>query len=126
MAAPNLVNVTSIYGKTEGHALTTDAIGHANSKVLDCASNKVLKVNSIIVSNIDGTNAVDVDVRYYDSSATAGYFLAYTINVPADTTLVVLGKDSPIYMEESDEINARASAASDATLIISYEEMDDA
>jgi hypothetical protein len=126
MAAPNLVNVTSIYGKTEGHALTTDAIGNANSKVLDCASDKVLKINSIIVANIDGSSAVDVDVRYYDSSATAGYYLAYTVSVPADTTLVVLGKDSPIYLEESDEINARAGAASDATLIISYEEMDDA
>ena len=123
MAAPNLVNVTSIYGKTEGHALTTDAIGHANSKVLDCASNKVLKVNSIVVANIDGTNSCDVTVSFYDGSS--DWKLAHTVAVPADTTLVVLGKNSPIYLEEGDAIRAGASANSDLHIVIGYEVLTD-
>jgi hypothetical protein len=122
MAAPNIVNVTSIYGKTMGAALGTSA----NTDILTCGSNKVLKINSIIVANVDGTNAADVTVSFYDSSASARYRLAFTIGVPADTTLVVLGKDSPIYLEESDQIEASASAASDLEIIISYEELDDA
>jgi len=122
MAAPNIVNVTSIYGKTMGAALGTSA----NTDILTCPSNKVLKINSIIVANVDGANSADATVGFYDSSAAARYKLAHTITVPADATLVVLGKDSPIYLEESDQIEASASAASDLDIIISYEELDDA
>ena len=122
MAAPNIVNVTSIYGKTMGADLGTSA----NTDILTCPSNKVLKINSIIVANVDGTNSADVSVGFYDSSAAARYALAHTIAVANDSTLVVLGKDSPIYLEESDQIEASASAASDLEIIISYEELDDA
>ena len=122
MAAPNIVNVTSIYGKTMGAALGTSA----NTDILTCPSDKVLKVNSIIVANVDGTNSSDVTVSFYDNSASARYKLASTITVPADATMVVIGKDSPIYLEESDQIEASASSASDLEIVISYEELDDA
>lgn len=122
MAAPNLVNVTSILGKTMGANLGTTV----TSDVLTCPSNKVLKINSIIVSNIDGTNSANVSVYFYDDSATARYSIATTVAVPADSTLVVVGKDSPIYLEESDQIEAGASATNDLAMIISYEELDDA
>ena len=53
MAAPNLVNVSSIYGKTVGASLGTSiAAVLANGG----SSNKVLKINSIYVTNVDGTN----------------------------------------------------------------------
>ena len=122
MAAPNLVNVTSILGKTMGANLGTTV----TSDVLTCPSNKVLKINSIIVSNIDGTNSANVSVYFYDDSATARYSIATTVAVPADSTLVVVGKDSPIYLEEGDELEAKASAANDAELVVSYEILDDA
>ena len=122
MAAPNLVNVTSILGKTKGAVLTTTD----TTTILACGADKVLKINSIIVANVDGTNSADVTVYFYDSTATARYQIASTVAVPADSTLVVIGKDSPIYLEESDQIEASASAASDLDIIISYEELDDA
>jgi len=120
MANPNIVNVTSIYGKTIGVALDTTL----STQLLACASNKLLKINSIIVSNIDGTSAADATISFYDGSST--WHIASTISVPSDTTLIVLGKDSPIYLEESDQIRGGASANSDLTCIISYEELDDA
>lgn len=122
MAAPNIVNVTSIYGKTLGTALGTNT----DAAHLTCAAEKVLKVNSIIVANVDGSNSAEVTVKFYDSSASTSYRIASTITVAADSTLVVLGKDAPIYLEESDEIRAGASADSDLEMIISYEELDDA
>lgn len=122
MAAPNIVSVTSIYGKTMGASLGTTT----TTDILTCAADKVLKVNSIIASNIDGTNNAEVTVYFYDSSAAARYAIASTVIVPADSTLVLLGKDSPIYLEESDQIEAGASASGDINLIISYEEIDDA
>ena len=125
MAAPNLVNVTSITGKIDGHALTTDAISASGSNVLTCGADKLIKINSIIVANVDGSDSVNIDVAV-NLASDARFYLAKTVAVPADSTLVVIGKDSPIYLEESDELEARASAASDAELVVSYEILDDA
>ena len=111
MAAPNIVAVTSIYGKTKGDNLGTTL----TTDILTCPANKVLKINTIIVANIDGSNSADATVYFYDSSATARYALASVID-----------KNSAIYLEESDQIEAGASSASDLVITISYEEIDDA
>jgi len=122
MAAPNIVNVTSIYGKTALAGLTTATTTSllANGS----SSNKLLKINSIIVGNKDGSNTADATISVYDGST--DYYLASTIPVPADSTLIVLGKDAPIYLEEGQSIRGGASAESDLDAIISYEELDDA
>ena len=121
MAAPNLVNVTTIFGKTTGAALdtTTTTSLLANS----ASSGKVYKVNSIIVANVDGTSAADVTVSFYNGST--DFHLAKTVTVPADSTLIVLGKDSPIYLEENHSIRGGASANSDLEIVISYEDLTD-
>ena len=122
MAAPNIINATSIFGKTTAAQLdttvTTSLLANAGS------SNKLLKINSIIVGNKDGSNSADVTISWYNGST--DFYLASTVAVPADSTLVVIGKDSPIYLEESDELEARADVASDAELVVSYEILDDA
>ena len=122
MAAPNLINVSSIFGKTNGVSLSTTT----TTDIITCASDKLVKVNSIIVANIDGSNSADVTVYFYDNSASHRTALADGVTVPAKSTLVVLGKDSPIYLEESDQIEAGASANGDLHLTISYEILDDA
>ena len=122
MAAPNLVNVTSILGKSMGAALGTNT----DTTILTCASDKVLKINSIIVANVDGTNSANLTVKFFDNSASTSYRIASTVAVPADSTLVVVGKDSPIYLEESDQIRGGANNSSDLEIVISYEELDDA
>jgi hypothetical protein len=122
MAAPNIVNVSSIYGKTVGAALGTTL----TTDILTCPADKVLKINSIIVANVDGTSSAYVTVYFYDDSATTRYSLANNITVNAGATLVVMGKDFPIYLEESDQIEAGASATGDLEIVVSYEELDDA
>ena len=124
MAAPNIVNVSTITGITTGRALTNTL---TTALVVNTGSSgKAFKINTIIVSNVDGTNSFDATVVFYDAGGATNYHIAKLITIPAGTTLVVLGKDSPIYLEESDKITAYASAASDGQIIISYEEMDDA
>ena len=125
MAAPNLVNVTSITGKIDGHKLTTDAIDNSNSAVITCASNKLIKINSIIVANVDGSDSVNIDIAVH-LDADDRFYLAKTVALPADSTLVVIGKDSPVYLQEGDELEARASADNDADICVSYEILDDA
>ena len=122
MAAPNLVNVTSILGKSNGVQLDTTT----TTDIITCASDKLVKVNSIIVANIDGSSSADVTVYFYDNSASHRTALADSVAVPAKSTLVVIGKDSPVYLEESDQIEAGASANGDLHLTISYEILDDA
>ena len=59
------------------------------------------------------------------SSVSGALFkIASTVSVPADAVLVLL--DTPIYLEEGDVLEGGASAASDLTLFVSYEVIDDA
>lgn len=118
MAAPNIVNVATITGKTVGSALTTSSTDIVTNSA---ASGKVFKVNTILVSNVDGVNSADATVGFYDASATTTYKLANTIEVPADSTLDLLAK--AIYLEEGDKITALASANSDLEIVVSFEEI---
>jgi len=122
MAAPNIVNVSSIYGKTNGVALDTTL----TTDIITCGADQLYKVNSIIVANIDGSNAADVTVYFYDNSTSSRIAIADAVTVPTKSTLIVLGKDAPIYLEESDQIEAGASANGDLHLTISYEILNDA
>jgi hypothetical protein len=122
MAAPNIVNVTSIYGKTVAAELDTTVTTSvlANS----ASSDKVLKLNSIIVANKDGSSSASVTISWYNG--TTDFYLAKSIDIPQASTLVVLGKDAPVYLEENQSIRGGASANGDLDIIISYEEIDDA
>lgn len=120
MAAPNIVNVTAIYGKSVGAALTTSS---ADILTNSAGSGKVFKVNAVYVANIDGVNNADVTVTWYDASSTTTYNLAKTVTVPADATLVVVDKDAQLYLEEGDKISALASANSDLEITISYDDI---
>jgi hypothetical protein len=118
MAAPNIVSVATITGRTVGAALTTSS---ADIVTNSAASGKVFKINAIYVSNVDGVNNATATVAFYNEDNTTSYELAHTITVPADATLDILSK--PIYLEEGDKITALASAASDLEIIVSYEEI---
>ena len=120
MANPNIVNVSSILGKTDTFALTTTT----TTTLLTCATDKVYKINSIMVANVDGTNAADVTIAYNDQSNTRA--IASTISVPADATLSVIDKNNGFYLEEGDSIEGGASADNDLVCLISYEILDDA
>jgi predicted RNase H-like nuclease len=98
------------------------------------SADKLIKINRMTVANVDGTNAADVTV-YIDTSVqtssgatvasgAADVYIANTISVPADSTLVLV--DTPIYLREGDILKGGASAASDLDLYISFEVLDDA
>jgi hypothetical protein len=123
MAAPNIVNVTSIIGKTNVVDLSTT---NATAVVSNAASSgKVFKVNSLYVSNVDGTNAAGITISIYSEDDIGGTAteIVSTVSVPADATLVVISKDTFIYLEEDKSIGATASAASDLKVVCSYEEI---
>ena len=132
MANPNIVSVTSIYAGNAGWNLSSTL----TATLLTVDADKIVKINSIICSNVDGTNSATLNL-YVDgmgsgadgvttTGADATIYIAKTITVPADATLVLIDKNSSIYLMEADVLKGGASAASDLDLFVSYEVIDDA
>ena len=130
MANPNLINVSSVLGANAGFNLTNTA----TATLITVAADKLVKINRITCANVDGTNAATLDL-FVDgmgsgstgvttTGADATVYLAKTVSVPADSTLVVL--DTPIYLMEGDVLKGGANAASDLDLFVSFDIMDDA
>ena len=115
MAAPNIVNVTTIYGKTAYAQLTTTL---SNVITNGSTSGNVMKVNDVLVANYT-TSSIQANVVIGRGSSV--YYLAGNMAVPANSTLVVVAKDSSIYMEEGDYLQANASSATAAQVTCSYE-----
>ena len=118
MANPNIANLTDIRGKTAVQSVITSAAAIVTNTA---GSNKVFKINSLMISNVDGVNPADITVQFFRSSVSTN--IASTVTVPADATLVVLSKDTPLYLEEGDALNCFASANGDLQAICSYEEI---
>ena len=123
MANPNIVNVAAIYGNNSSVSLTTTS---ATSIVSNAASSgKVFKINTIMVANVDGTNAADITINKYSAAALGGtaFPIASTISVPADATLIIVDKTTSIYLLENESIGATAGTASDLVVTTSWEEI---
>ena len=130
MANPNIVSVTSIYGGNASWNLSATL----TATLLTVSVDVIVKINSILCANVDGTNDAQLNL-YIDgvgttvtgvtgTSLATTIYLAKTVNVPADDVLSVL--DKPIYLMENDILKGGASAASDLDLFISYEVINDA
>ena len=119
MATPNIVNVATINAKNAAGAITT-----SRASAVDVPAEKVAKINTILIANIDGTNAADVTIEVSIDNGSNYVAIAKTISVPADATLSFL--ENPIYLDETDLLAVTASANSDLTYFVSYEELDDA
>ena len=119
MAAPNIVNVTSILGTTEVADLTTTL----TTTLVTAAADKVLKINLIRV-----TNVTDADATCTIDSEVSGTFkkLANELTVPANASVDIIDKNSSFYLQETDLIRGGASAATTLEVTISYEIIDDA
>ena len=123
MAAPNIVNVTTITGKTTyvtpGTTSATTLLSNAAS------SNKVFKINQIVAANVNGTSAADTTVTINSAAAGGGtaYPIVSTVSVPADASLIVADKTTAIYLEEDKSIVVTSGTASAIAYTISYEEI---
>ena len=130
MAAPNIVNVSTITGITTRIAgISTEILGAGISTVVTNAasSGKVLKINSLVATSIGDTTGVSVYL--YDSASAHGgagstVSLATTMTVPLYSSLAVIDKSNSIYLEEDTQIGVRAqSNAGDIDVVCSYEDM---
>ena len=123
MAAPNIVNVSAIYGKV----VTADLTSTSAISVLSNAasSGKVFKVDSLVVANIDTANAVNITINHYSAAALGGTAtpIAYVISIPPAASLIVIDKTTMIYLEENMSIGAVAGTANKLKVVCSYEDI---
>jgi len=129
MAAVNILNLTSIYGKTTYYVPS----GTAAVVLLPnaAASSTVMKINEITATNTTGS-AATTTVSIYTNGAVAqgsapsggtAYPIAGTISVPANAALIVSDKTTAFYLEEGISISVTSGTASAITYTVSYELM---
>jgi hypothetical protein len=130
MANPNLFTATTALGTTTylTPSATTAVVLLPNA----AASGKVLKINQIVAANVNGSSAVNTTVSFYTNGAVAqgsapsggtAYPVASTISVPANASLIVVDKTTPIYLQEGTSITVTSGTASGITYSISYEDI---
>ena len=130
MANPNIVSVVSIYGGNASWNLSNTL----TATLLTVSADVIVKVNTILCANVDGTSAAALNLYIEGVGTTVTgvtgtslatlIYLAKTVSVPADDILVVI--DKPFYLMENDILKGGASASGDLDLFISYEVINDA
>lgn len=122
MANPNIVNVSTILGNTYS-VVATDA----NTSIVNnpASSGKIFKINTILCTNIDGSNTANVSINIFpqDDLGGTGNAIASAISVPTDSTLVVVDKSTSFYLLEDRSLSASAGANSTVAVMVSWEEI---
>lgn len=128
MANPNLVNVNSITGNTT--YLTPSGTSAVVLLPNAASSGNVFKINQIVAANVNGSSAVNTTVSIYTNGAVAqgsapsggtAYPIVSTVSVPANASLIVVDKTTPIYLMEGTSITVTSGTASGIAYSISYE-----
>jgi len=136
MAAPNIVNVATITGITTfiagintggtGVAVPKNTSGVTTIVSNAAGSNKVLKINSLVAAGVGNTTGVTVDI--YDKATATGaantVSIASTIAVPTFSSVVIIGKENAIYLEEDRSLGVYCQPnAGSINVVVAYEEI---
>ena len=126
MAVPNIAAVATLQGRVVMQAVTNSAVlvdWNYSGTSTDVEDEHLYKINTILISNIDGTNSADISITISATSGGTYFHICKTVPVPADSTLSVL--DAPLYLPENYAMKVEASASSDLEAVISFEDIVD-
>ena len=132
MAAPNIVNVTTITGVTTFHAGIAATTGGRGSLGITtvvsnaASSGKVLKINSLVAAGLGATTGVTL--QYFNNinhvSASSTVSIGMTLSVPTFSTLALITKDNSVYLEENTSLGIFAQPLTGTIdVVCSYEEI---
>jgi hypothetical protein len=116
MAAPNLIQITSVYGKTTGTAIGTPVTILVSNPT---SSNKNYKVNTLYISNIDNTQPVRISVDFFRGGTSIR--LIDRMIITSGDTLIAISRDTGVYLEEGDSIRCYADQNGLVHAMLSYE-----
>jgi hypothetical protein len=115
MTAPNLFNITTVIGKTLAFDVTVSSITMISNAA---DSNTSIRINSLFVANIGGQTAT-FTVSFVRSSVTTR--IARVVPCEVGNSVVVIGKDTSIYLEEGDSLTIQGSFNGILQAVISYD-----
>jgi hypothetical protein len=130
MAAPNILNLNTAIGKTT--AFTPSGTSAVVLLRNPASSGLVLKVNSLVVSNLSGSSSTAATVSYYTNGGVAqgsapsggtAFSLVTATIVPATASLIVIDKTTEYYIEENASLVITSGGANGLTFSVSYEEL---
>lgn len=126
MANPNMANAVFIIGNTSSYLISSNANPFATALINNpAASDKIYKINTIIATNVHGTNNYDISIKLFtqDDLGGSNTDIISTMTVPADGSVIVLNRENPIYLLEDKSIGAFSSTANVVSVTCSWEEI---
>ena len=120
MAAPNIVNVSTI---TAVLSVLAPANTTANVLVSNAANSAaVVKVNSLTATNVTNASAsVTVSVTSAAAGSGTPFRIAYQIPVPAYSSLQIIDKGNFVYLTEDKSVVVTSSISGALEYVCSYE-----
>jgi hypothetical protein len=118
MATPNLANVATIKPVMKAGVLGTSA-----ADICDVPAESCFKIESIYVSNTDGTNSATCEISVSVDNGSNNYTLCKALVVPPGATISLL--TTPLYLDETDLIKGLSNVANDIHWFISGTELID-
>ena len=114
MTNPNLVNTSSVFMSTNIATVTSgsDTIILSNSS----GSNNIVRADTLTFCN---TTATATSIDAYIVRSSTNYYVSKTVAVPEYSSMVVVDKDYPIYLEEGDTLRV-ASTGSTVSVVCSF------
>lgn len=117
MANPNIVITSELYGRTELQQVTTTPTAIATN---GASSDAVFKVNTLVITNVS-TSVASITADIFRAGVATRF--ASQIPVPAQSSLVVLSKENPVYLLEGDALRLTASTNAALHAVCSFEEI---
>ena len=117
MTAPNLYNIATVTGKTQVFQVTTTKITMITNAA---SSNMSIRINSLFVTNISNTQADGTFTVDFIRSANSTKIANKTVVEPGNT-VVVITKDTSIYLEEGDSLGIIGTTNSTMHALLTYE-----
>ena len=114
MPSPTLfpISANTVDGKTAFLPVTTSV-----TAIVTAAADELCEIKTLLVANTSGT-ARTLTADVYRSAAANTVCI---VEIPANSMVVVIGRDAPVYLEASDALRLTASADSALVATASYD-----
>jgi hypothetical protein len=120
MANPNIVNATSIQVSTT--YLIPTATSASAWTALTPSANSVIKVDSLSATNVTANAAsITISVNSAIGGGGTAYRLAYELSIPGRTTLMLVDKGNPLYIDENQSVVATSGTTNAIELVASIQ-----
>jgi hypothetical protein len=117
MANPNLGAISGIFGKNVANI----NIGSSMTSVLTAQSNRVYKVNTVLISNISDTQETVIGADIDKGSVQVS--LVENVTIPIGASFTAIDRQIPVYLEEGESIRVKCNTAANVHVLVSYEDM---